>query len=666
MMSDLSWGRVSILGVVLLALVFRLIGLGSFMTADEPNWMIRSAQFWHEMASGNPGGTFITTHPGATAMWLIGAGEVIQEKRIGMAVDTSTLAHFRLAATLPMAAVTAALIGVVTFFLMQLWRGWPGIAAGFLLTVEPYLTGMSQIAHLDALFGLLLVAAVCSLLLGLKGKRVGYIVFAGILLGLAAGTKLLPSLVFLPWAALAASFLSGGSGLKRLYQSLRILGMLIGLAGLTFFIIWPALWVKDDLAASVGRDAVTVVTVAHSDVEDGGQDVVAPASFYIRTILGRTTPFVLIVSLGAAIVLAKAALAAKPDVPITQLSVTWMIVFALAFLLMISLVAKKSDRYALPALAVLPLMAAWVCAGVWRVYMTKWAARGRLLTGGAAIIGIVLVLQAILATPYAIAYNSVLFSGRPLSQQGWGEGLDEAARWLNEHPLKEKLTVASWYPNVLATHFSGTTFSLSSRNDPRVGYVVLYRNMLGRGQDEMATNVWDEYRERSPAHIISIGGVPYVWIFETFGVPYFPKNTGELLPGMEVGQTVMIERNGWDRVDVGLATFSGRAKDADIILHVRETIDASQDIRSVRKTASEIADSDWNTFSFEPIADSAGRTYYVALTTSQGKEGNTLTIRYTDDDIKPGQMLWRRRELRQGEKPISFLRPGDIAYRVHY
>src|SRR3989344_6023662 len=86
--------------VVLLALGMRLPGLGHFMTADEEQWMLRSGVFWHELfRQGDASGTFLTTHPGATTMWLTGAGVAFQEVRVGVDIDTSNLRHFRLAAT---------------------------------------------------------------------------------------------------------------------------------------------------------------------------------------------------------------------------------------------------------------------------------------------------------------------------------------------------------------------------------------------------------------------------------------------------------------------------------------------------------------------------------------------------------------------------------------
>jgi len=63
--------------IFVLALLLRLPGIGGFMTVDEGNWMVRSAHFYDELLAGNPGGTFLTTHPGSTAMWIIGAGETI-------------------------------------------------------------------------------------------------------------------------------------------------------------------------------------------------------------------------------------------------------------------------------------------------------------------------------------------------------------------------------------------------------------------------------------------------------------------------------------------------------------------------------------------------------------------------------------------------------------
>jgi len=86
-----------LLGLFILALLIRMIGIGTYMTVDEEKWMIRSGEFYEKMFTKNdPGGTFTTTHPGATTQWLAGLGISWQEKQLGIGVDTSNLDKFRL------------------------------------------------------------------------------------------------------------------------------------------------------------------------------------------------------------------------------------------------------------------------------------------------------------------------------------------------------------------------------------------------------------------------------------------------------------------------------------------------------------------------------------------------------------------------------------------
>src|SRR5688572_4849734 len=162
--------KIFLIGIAVLALTTRLWGIGSFMTVDEENWMIRSSQFWHKVLQGDPGGTFMTTHPGATAMWLIGAGEIVQEQRIGMAVDTSTLPHFRLYATIPLAVATAALITFIAWLVYKITSSGVAWWAGLLLSIDPYIVGMGQIAHLDELLALFMLATVLATWWYLRSK----------------------------------------------------------------------------------------------------------------------------------------------------------------------------------------------------------------------------------------------------------------------------------------------------------------------------------------------------------------------------------------------------------------------------------------------------------------------------------------------------------------
>ena len=251
-----------------------------------------------------------------------------------------------------------------------------------------------------------------------------------------------------------------------------------------------------------------------------------------------------------------------------------------------------------------------------------------------------------------------------MTQQGWGEGLDEAARWLNQHAAGEELVVASWYPGVMRTYFNGKTMSLSSRHDERVGYVVIYRNMFGRAPDDPASNAIDEFRDKAPVYVVRIAGVEYVWIYEQLGLPYFSKHIGELVGETEVGQLLPgpVDKE-FDHIEIGLSTFSGRSNTEDIVLRVYDSIDSDIPLRTVRVNARDVVDSEWHRFTFESIENVSENTFYISLVSPTSTPGNAITVRFAEQDIRKGQMVLRRRILRDGEDLSDFLRDGDLAYR---
>lgn len=657
-----------------LSLLLRLPGLGEFMTVDEENWMLRSAEYWDVLLAGNPGGTFLTTHPGSTVMWLVGAGETLQEQRLGFQVHSSNLQHFRKAATAPVVVVSAILIAVIVWLLGYLWTLEAAGIAGLLLAADPYLLGMTQIAHLDGLQALLMLASLLAFFRFVWwSPRWRWLVVAGGLLGLAMGVKLVLAFWLLP-IMVGVALMQWGIRNGRWRMSVRVVGFVTGMAALVFFAGWPALWVKDDVGHSITRDVGTVITDEHVALSATVDDPIAPISFYGRTVLGRTTPYVQILSVGTVVllvILSSRFLLAwrsfgsfdRHHISTQVWVIAWLLLYGLGFLVLITLAAKKGDRYALPALVVLPVVAGWAVSIVVEVVRQRFAQMRQWLVPASGGL-IVAVIAVALLTPYPSAYNNPFFPNiRPLSQQGWGEGLDEVARWLNKHPLAQQLYVASWYRSVTSTYFAGKTFSLSSRDDYRVSYVVTYRNMAGRASDDQASDVLDEFRGGEPVYTASILGVPYAWVYETLHVGFFTKHIGELVSGMEMGQTVTVPNDTWDQVAIGFATFSSRGNTAEVVLHVRETPDGA-DVRTVRVNAQDIVDNEWHTFRFEPITGAMGKEYYIAVTSPDGAAGNAVTVRYIDADLLPGEMYLLRQPLRAGESRQQFKKVGDIAYRL--
>lgn len=653
--------------IAVLALAVRLPGLGQFMTVDEETWILRSSEFYEKLLAGDPAGTFITTHPGTPLMWLAGAGVQLRERQLGTGVDTSNIQEFRMYALLPVVIATSLLLGIIGALLMRLFGQLSGGIGTTLLVLDPYLLGLTQIVHVDALLALCMLGGfLCFLVAIFKSKRdnVPILIAVGIFTGLALSTKLLAAL----WLPVGFAGLLFIRTLPRPWNTwrycLRTLGIIVTTASLVFVALWPAAWAKtDNLDQYIARDAATVATDEHVAIAISDEPI-APASFYGRTVLGRVTPihqvFAIAVSIGAVIY-------AWRTKSISALF--WMLMYGVGFLILITFIAKKSDRYALPALVVFPVLTGWGIAWVVTFAQRRWPlmVRNPQTFLGAILGGVILLQVAGLSAwhPYPIAYNNPLFPNvRSLTQQGWGEGLDAAARWLNEHPLGDKLFVSSWYPSVFAAYFDGKTMSLSSRDDHRVSFLVAYRNMGGRAPDDIASNVLDELKGKQPVHTIEIRGIPYVWIYEANTLGLYYRHVGEIINTVEVGQIIPIAIDNWNVIEIGMATYSDRNNMHDVRLEIYEHIDDEDPIRIATVNAADIENESWQAFEFEPIQNSSGRTYYVAVRSPSSVPGNAVTVRYVDADLAAGEMVFFREALKAGQTKSMFRRPGDIAYRL--
>lgn len=519
----MAWRAALLVAIVAFAL--RVPGIGAVMTVDEANWMLRSAEFYRALQDGNIGGTALTTHPGSIPMWLIGGGQAVQAVRLGFSVSEENLKHFQKAAVLPMVAVTAGLIGLITYLSARIASVSAAAAGGLLLAAEPYVVGMTTLAHLDGIQGLLMLASFLAFWLAIRTHRFDrpLALLAGGLWGAATGFKLILAGWLLPMFALMV-IVRAWRGSRGWPEATRTLGFVLGTAVVVFWLTWPALWVKDDLGRSLARDYRTTITEEHVALETG-EDAILAETFYVRTLLGRLTPHVQLLTGGYLVVsimyyVVPLARRRRYLLHTTDyMLLNWLLLYSIGFLVLITLAAKKADRYALPALVVWPVVAGWVAARGYQVVSSKYkvyrGARYLIPTTLYILLAAVIALP-LLWMPYAVAYNNPFFPNvRPLSQQGWGEGLEAAAAWLNEQPRAQEMYIASWYPSVMQTYFAGKTLSLNSRNDTRVQYLVLYRNMGGRGPDTQASVVLKEVAGREPVYVVTIAGVPYVSIYET-------------------------------------------------------------------------------------------------------------------------------------------------------
>ena len=178
----------------------------------------------------------------------------------------------------------------------------------------------------------------------------------------------------------------------------------------------------------------------------------------------------------------------------------WALIgFVIWFALAMSLGAKAFDRYLLPVFPIVNLLAAWGWLRAIRWLMQRTAGiatrRSPSALAGFVLAGGLVVSQAAFAVSnrptYLTAYNPLLggiSTARQVMPVGWGEGLAEAARFLNERQGAQNLRVAAWYGhNVFGPFFVGKSYDLYYdlptaadlyAND--VDYVVTYVNQLQR------------------------------------------------------------------------------------------------------------------------------------------------------------------------------------------
>lgn len=107
---------------------------------------------------------------------------------------------------------------------------------------------------------------------------------------------------------------------------------------------------------------------------------------------------------------------------------------------------------------------------------------------------------------------------------GWGEGLDQAARYLNQKENATSLKAAMWYSDVRFTSFfQGKPRELneecngSSLPWEGIDYVVLYINRRDTGTP-FGLSTARYFRSLKPEHVVRMKGIDYAWIYASPGL----------------------------------------------------------------------------------------------------------------------------------------------------
>jgi len=444
---------------------------------------------------------------------------------------------------------------VIAFFVTSRAIGLLPALVGFaLLALDPFHVAHSRLLHVDATGSNLVLLALILALAYATARNQPASWWMLPLCGIATGLALLTrsgSVLLIPWIGLALLirvFYDRAQrerpfDLRELGRRLWPLAMWPLSAALVYGILWPAMWSQPEVMLErVYNGAVRYAQEGHAlpiffrGVAHNGD----PGTlFYAFALVWRSSPATLIGVVVACIAVALRVY--RRDIDRSTIVVTGLLLFALFFGAVMSTGEKKFDRYLLPAIGPLQLVAGWGWYSfiVWIGSIARFP--GRLFQGGVG--AIVLGSQAILLVvtmPYSLSYYDPLLGGGRRAPDvmpvGWGEGLDQVTDYLNELPNATEVSVYTdaWLAPFAMQFVGGShvaRFSNTAKGLKRwlsADYYVLY---IAQEQQGLVPRELLDYFTKHPAVLdVDIDGIRYARVFDLNALPlpeYF--HSGELI-----------------------------------------------------------------------------------------------------------------------------------------
>jgi hypothetical protein len=245
--------------------------------------------------------------------------------------------------------------------------------------------------------------------------------------------------------------------------------------------------------------------------------------YYLYVLFNLTTPLVLLGLVFGAV--SSMWRREKDEADLKLNSVAAGLAIALVvFLVIMTFSSKKADRYVVSAFLIMDLLAG---AGFWLLItqLRRVLPKARAYLG-AAIVVVVVGLQAFLVweiAPYYHSYYNPLWGSADRYaerfQVGWGEGLDQAARYLNGKDNISQNVVYSWYSATFDLFYNKRSkeifISLELLDDQfeeilAGDYAVVYISQWQRQPDALLIKF---LADKQPEYTVVINGFEYVKVY---------------------------------------------------------------------------------------------------------------------------------------------------------
>lgn len=494
--------------VFLSTFLLRLPSLGyDFINNDAFHWKNRGYEFTGALTSFDFGATAVTYHPGVPLLWsqffAIKTFSILTKFNVigSLSPQELFLVNHQIQ-KIWVVLLTSILLAILYKVIKSRFGVRIAIATLSLVVIEPFFLALSRAIHTDVMISLFMFISVLYYFLGRENNRRRNFILAGIFAGLAFLTKS------------SALFLVGYFGLVAVYdffkekskQHLINLALTLAFAVLTFFVVWPAMWVDpvDSINIYLFKGVQGIaIEEGHSHIWFGKETLDPGATFYPIAIVGRYSLALIALSISGLIYfIFKERSSGKGVRQIILLSGLYVVLY----LLMLTLASKKLDRYSLPV--VIPL------ALVGTVFASRILSK-KVLFGLLGILIISRVLLFIGIHPNYLAYYSPLIGGvqggRYIIEPKWLVGYDEVAKYFNkeqesrEEPIK--VAIADFdYLRPFANFEVLNIKNEQERDEAEYFVLPVYR-------EERNEFYKDNYELEKISDVIKIAGVEYYEIY---------------------------------------------------------------------------------------------------------------------------------------------------------
>jgi 4-amino-4-deoxy-L-arabinose transferase-like glycosyltransferase len=554
--------RLKEIGLILLLIavsaVPRFVGLGRFTSIDEPFWLRVSGNFFYALGQRDFASMYYTYHPAVTTMWLIAAGMLLyfpQYRNLGQGYlkpgkfDAFMLEHGKSLLQLLVTSralqviVILALLLIMYLLLRRLCGAQKALFTTALISLSPYFLGHSRLLNHEAMLALFLVISLLSLLIYLfSGRNWQFLLLSAAAAGLAQLSKS-SGIVLFPVAGLLTCIAAMGSRDRRfgpaILDTVRIIGIWVIGAAVTYVLIWPGMWVEP--AAILGHVYGDALGYTFQGTRSGPTfgisaqilrlSQMAPGfRFYLTDLFWRLSPLTL---LGFLLAVATLIIRPKSEGDAKDARLIWSTLLLGGLMLVLFSIqrGRRSPHYTLTTYVVLDLVAGLGWSRTLQLLAEQRLkfAKGWIMAAALVIILGLQLASSLGAYPYYITYYDPLVEALhpgvqnpTLVETGYGVGLDQAAAYLATKPNARDMLVMS--VNGLGSfsyYFPGQTAVMNYLNlsDPQVvsilrdsQYVVVdYYNQQRDGQVGDLVGI-------QPDRIIWLNGLDYLHVYRSADV----------------------------------------------------------------------------------------------------------------------------------------------------